>query len=109
MVGKLRCTGSIHTGRVSIDAIAAGEDAAFPELNFLSEKTYVGVNQVQKRACYHFKQDSQEAWIDVQTKLPVASVDDECARLFLRPRTAACVAKGANCQIAALRGDPEPD
>lgn len=69
----------------------------FPKLNWLSKQTYEGVATVNKVQCYHFQKTvpapvvpppagqkqaakpapplTMDAWIDVNTKLPVASDD----------------------------------
>ncbi|CAN5342639.1 hypothetical protein BH09VER1_BH09VER1_27650 [soil metagenome] len=68
IAGDMRDAGP-GTGGGSIPSVPTG----FPGLAWLSVSNYDKVVPLGKRSCYHFSQESKDAWIDVETKLPVAS------------------------------------
>ena len=45
--------------------------SGFPGVGWLKLENYAGVEVFEKQRCYHFAKDGAEAWIDVETKLPV--------------------------------------
>lgn len=70
-------------GEVSVTDLRAAEGSdpmedspsvptGFPGVGWLKLDNYVDVVMFEKRPCYHYVRDEAEAWIDAETKLPVA-------------------------------------
>lgn len=61
------------TGPGSVGGGFPSVATGFPSLEWLSMLNYDKVVTLDKRPCYHFVSKTMEAWIDVNTKLPVAA------------------------------------
>ena len=58
------------------------EDGDFPDMEWLSKKNYIGVQTVGGQKCFTFSEGDKMAWINLETKFPIAWRRGQETRVF---------------------------